>query len=126
MALRSTSPAPCLLSGYPGLQLLDASGAALPTTVVRKGTYSFTAMAPAPVTLTTGQSAYFNMGYSDVPVGQETSCPTSTSLEVTPPNAYGHLTLAAALAPCGGGTIVVSPVFAPTAANTQTTAPAPG
>jgi hypothetical protein len=94
--------------------------------VVRKGNYSFTVMAPTTVTLSPGGSAYFNIGYSDVPVGSETSCPTSASLEVTPPNSFDHLTFSAALAPCGGGTLVVSPVFLATGAASQTTAPPGG
>ncbi len=123
VALRSTATVPCTLGGYPGLQMLAASGAPLPTTVVRKGTYSFTSMAPTTVTLAPGQSAVFNIGYSDVPVGTETTCPTSASAQVTPPNAFDHLLIDAALAPCGGGTLVVSPVFLAAGANSQTTAP---
>jgi hypothetical protein len=122
-ALRSSSSTPCILSGYPGLLLLAAGGSALPTKVIRKGSYSFTAMAPTTVTLTSGQSADFNLGYSDVPVGNETSCPAATSMEITPPNATDHLIVTASLAPCGGGTVVVSPVFATGGANSQTTAP---
>jgi hypothetical protein len=122
LGLKSTGSAPCVLGGYPGLQLLSSSGAALPTKVIRGGHYTFTSMAPTTVTLTTGQSVYFNIGYSDVPVDNETSCPTSSSLEVTPPNSYTHLIVKASLAPCGGGTLVVSPVFA-AGTNTQTTAP---
>lgn len=123
VALKSTGTAPCSLAGYPGLQMLSASGSSLPTLVVRKGSYSFTSMAPTGVLVAPGQSAYFNIGYSDVPVGNESSCPTSASIEVTPPNAFDHLVMTAALAPCGGGTLVVSPVFQLTAANSQTTAP---
>jgi hypothetical protein len=103
--------------------MLSASGANLPTQVVRTGSYSFTAIAPTTVILAPGQSAVFNIGYSDVPVGNETSCPTSASVEVTPPNATDHLVLTAALAPCGGGTLAVSPVFLATGADSQTTAP---
>lgn len=95
----------------------------MPTNVIRKGSYSFTAMAPTTVTLTSGQSADFNLGYSDVPVGNETTCPTASSMEVTPPNATDHLIVTASLAPCGGGTVVVSPVFAAGGSNSQTTAP---
>ncbi len=126
VALKSTAPAPCVLGGYPGLQLVSSSGALLPTNVVRKGNYSFTAMSPTTLILNPGQSAYFNIGYSDVPVGTETTCPTSASVQVTPPNAYDHLVVATTMSPCGGGTLVVSPVFAATGANSQTTAPASG
>jgi Protein of unknown function (DUF4232) len=122
IALRSTSTTNCLLSGYPGLQLVSATGTNLPTVVTRMGTYSFTAMAPTTVTLAPGQTAYFNIGYSDVPVGTETSCPTSGSLIVTPPNDFDHLSVNAMLAPCGGGSMTVSPVFSATGANTQSTA----
>ncbi len=90
---------------------------------MRTGNYSFTAMAPTTVTLAPGASVVFNIGYSDVPVGGETSCPTSTSLEITPPNAVDHVTITAALGPCGQGTMVVSPVFLPVGADSQTTAP---
>ncbi len=123
VALKYTGSATCTLGGYPGLQMQSASGATLPTVVVRKGTYPFTAMAPTTVTLGPGQSAYFNIGYSDVPTGSETSCPTSASVQVTPPNATDHLVMTAAFAPCNGGTLVVSPVFLSTGANSQTTAP---
>ncbi len=123
VALKSTASSPCTLGGYPGMQMLSASGSPLPTTVVRKGSYSFTAMAATTVTVGPGQAAYFNIGYSDVPVGSETTCPTSASVQVTPPNATDHLVMTAALAPCGGGTLVVSPVFLSAGANSQTTAP---
>ncbi len=123
VALKNTASAPCTLGGFPGLQMVSASGSLLPTNVVRTGNYPFTAMPATTVTLAPGQSAYFNIGFSDVPVGNETSCPVSQTLQVTPPNALDHLVLAAALGPCGGGTLVVSPVFLSTGANSQTTAP---
>jgi hypothetical protein len=83
-------------------------------------------MAPTTVTLAMGESVYFNIGYSDVPTGQETSCPTSSSVEVTPPNAYDHLVLAVRMAPCGGGTLVVSPVFPSPGSTSDTATTAPG
>ena len=126
MGLRNTTATACSLGGYPGLLLLAASGSALPTTVVRKGTYSFTAMSPTTVSVAPGGSVYFNIGYSDVPVGTETSCPSSAKLEITPPNAFDHLVVAATLSPCDGGSMTVSPVFAATGANSQTTAPPAG
>jgi hypothetical protein len=123
IALRNTSTAACTLAGYPGLQLLDASGAQLPTHVVRGGTYPFTGAAPSLVTMAPGGPAYVNLGYSDVPSGSATSCPEAVSMWVTPPGAYDHLTVTVTLAPCAGGTVATSPAFGPGSPATQTTAP---
>jgi hypothetical protein len=112
VVLRNTSASTCRTSGYPALQMVDGSGGALPTITVDGGHYSFTSQVPASVTLAAGQAGSFNIGYSDVPVGNETSCPTSAALQVTPPAANGHVTVAATLSPCGGGTLVVSPILA--------------
>ena len=111
VVLHNVSSTACLLGGYPGLLMLGTGGTALPTTVVRKGAYSFTSQPPVTVTLAPGGTTSFNIGYSDVPVGGETSCPSSVALEVTPPGAYDHLTVPATLAPCAQGTLVVSPVL---------------
>jgi len=111
VVLRNTSASPCQLSGYPVLQMVDGSGSALPTMTVDGGHYSFTSQAPAPVTLATGQAGSFNIGYSDVPTGTETSCPTSAALQITPPGGHDHVTVSASLAPCAGGTLAVSPVL---------------
>ena len=117
ISFTSTASVPCTLDGYPGLQMRDASGGPIPTTVVRGGSYSFTSMPPAPVTLQPGASVRFNMGYTDVLVGTETSCPASASIDVTPPNAYHAIPLAVTIAPCNHGTIVVSPVYAETSSG---------
>jgi hypothetical protein len=122
-ALRNTGTTSCVLEGYPGGLLLDGSGQALPTTVERGGTLKFEAVPVSTVTLAPGATAWFNLGFSDVPTGTETSCPAAASLEITPPNAYDHLTVpASGLAPCGQGTVTVSPVFG-SGPSTQTTAP---
>ncbi|MHB1711142.1 MAG: DUF4232 domain-containing protein [Acidimicrobiales bacterium] len=123
LALKNISHASCTLGGYPGLGLLGAGSTSLPTNVVRKGHFNFTSMAPSLVTLLAGQSAYFNIGYSDVPSGTGTSCPSSVSLLVTPPSSYSSLTIPARFAPCDNGTITVSPVFSATGPGSQTTAP---
>jgi hypothetical protein len=123
VALKNTSASNCTLDGYPGLGMTGSNGASLTTTVVRKGSYNFTAMAPTTVIISSGQSVYFNMGYSDVPTGSATSCPAAANLVITPPNAYTSVTIPAQLAPCGNGTIVVSPVFTAASPGAQTTAP---
>ncbi|HLN41163.1 MAG TPA: DUF4232 domain-containing protein [Acidimicrobiales bacterium] len=123
-ALHNTSTSPCPSDGYPSVQLLDASGTELPTHVVSGGNYQFTNFAPSPVQLAPGATAYFNLAYSDVPSGGETTCPTAAQIEVTPPHAVDHGVVAVQLAACGAGTLTVSPVFGSGSPGSQTTAPA--
>ena len=124
-AMTDTSGAACTTYGYPGLLLVAPSGAALPTTVVRGGGLSFESIAPSQVTLAPGQSAYFNVGFSDVQTGT-TTCSSTHTVEVTPPTTTTHATVSVALGvdACDDGTLHVSAVFASTSASgTQTTAP---
>jgi hypothetical protein len=107
--------------------MLAASAAPLGTqTTVRGGTYGFTNFPSATVTLAAGATAYFNVGYSDVPTGSEGPCPASTQLEVTPPNDFSQLTVAFQATVCNHGTLTVSPVFGSGSPQTQTTAPPVG
>ncbi|MHB8439162.1 MAG: DUF4232 domain-containing protein [Acidimicrobiales bacterium] len=124
IALRNTSAITCGLEGYPGAQLNGSDGSALPTDVVRGGPYAFVSFAPTPVSLAPGASAYFNMGYSDVPTGT-TACSAAASMWVTPPNDVDHVTITQQLEVCDGGRINVSPVFGANSPDTQTTAPPP-
>lgn len=121
--LRNSSSATCDLTGFAGAQMLDASGKAITTHVVRGGGYSFTNFPAAKVSLAPGDTAYFNAGYSDVPTAGETSCPTSAQIEVTPPNDYTQLVTAFQATVCNGGTLTFSPVFGSGSPQTQTTAP---
>ena len=88
---------PASWAATPGSAPRPQAGRALPTKVVRKGSYSFTAMAPTTVTLAPGASVYFNIGYSDVPVGSETCCPSSAvtrghpAQRLRPPGGGGHV-----------------------------------
>lgn len=114
--MSNTSSTTCSLYGYPGMQLLDAQGSPIPTEVVRGG---LDPGAPAPalqppgqVTLSPGQASAFALQYEDVPVGNETTCPTSAKAEITPPNDTTPAVVTLAIAPCGGGTVHVSPVYA--------------
>lgn len=115
VSLTNVSSTTCTLQGYPGMQLLAASGSSLPTQVVRGGTQFPAAAAnqsPALVTLAPQQVATFSLVYEDVPVGNETTCPTSAKAEITPPNDVGHGVITLAISPCNGGTVHVSPVYA--------------
>jgi hypothetical protein len=112
--MTNTSGSACTLSGYPGMQLYDAAGA-IPTNVVRGGVTFGTAAANGPVatvTLAPNGTAQFTLHYSDVPVDNESSCPTSTTAHITPPNDLASATVPLAIAPCGMGTVHVSPVYA--------------
>jgi hypothetical protein len=116
VSLTNTSSATCGLDGYPGMQLLDAQGGDITTTVVRGQAHFPWAGAnqtPSLVALAPGGSATFALEYEDVPVGNETVCPTSARAEVTPPNDYTSAAVTLAIAPCDNGTVHVSPVYAP-------------
>lgn len=115
VVLTNASGQPCWLYGFPGLLMLDATGRALPTRVVRDDGRTFPGISPTParVLLAPGTAAHFYLHYSDVPHGAETSCPQARTLLVTPPDETHQLRAADELAPCGGGTIDVSPVLAP-------------
>jgi hypothetical protein len=122
--LRNTSSATCVLFGYPGIELLGAGGAGIATNDVRGGVESFTDFPAADVSVATGATAYFNIGYSDVVSGGESSCPTTTGIQVIPPNTTTELKVAGQFTVCNGGTVDVSPVFGAGSSETQTTAPA--
>jgi hypothetical protein len=78
---------PCTLYGYPGFQLVASNGQNLPTTVIRSPASEST------VTLQSGGHAWFTMQYPTQTGYGNLSCPTSASLEVTPPNAYHYVTV---------------------------------
>jgi hypothetical protein len=102
------SGATCKLFGFPGLQMLNKHHAKIRTRVIR-GTSNVVPPEPElDVIMTPGQHGSFYAGYSDVPTGSQT-CPTSSFLEVTPPNDFNHFTMTLRIMPCGGK-ITVSPV----------------
>lgn len=105
----------CTMNGYPGMQLLSASGSALATSVVRGGGPSYSAAAanqpPGTVTLAPHQTAAFSFSYQNIPVGTSPACPLSSKALVTPPNDTTSDTVAMQIAPCGNGMLNVSPVY---------------
>ncbi len=123
-ALRNVSTAACSTGGYPGLQLIDGSGNQLPTNSVQGGGLSFEQVAPSSLSVPVGGSVWFNVGYSDVTTGSETSCPAAAQIQVIPPNDTSHLVVAVSqLTACGGGTLHESALFGPGSPATGTTAP---
>jgi hypothetical protein len=108
--------ASCTANGYPTLALLSGSGAPLTVTIVNGLSVTVSSAANAPpssLTVAPSSSVQFAYQYSDVPVGSETSCPTSESATVTMPGSTtASSTFQLAIGPCGSGTIKVSPVYA--------------
>lgn len=114
--LVNTGTNTCTLYGYPGLQLLGTGGTKLTTRVVR------TPATEKSVKLAHDAKVAFMMQFANATGYGNESCPTSSSLEITPPNDYHYLTLtgpAGTIQAFGGtvqdlkcGTIEVQPVAA--------------
>jgi hypothetical protein len=93
----------CTLYGYIGMGLLDANKHALQSTVVRGGGMGSEKQLPKTlVTLAPGQVAHVEYSFSDVPSGTQTSCPTSSYVQITPPDETDYLLVTQRLAPCRG------------------------
>jgi hypothetical protein len=121
---KNTSSATCPLYGYPGIQLFDAAGTEIPTITDRGGGLSFDNFPPANIEVGPQESAYFNLGYSDVPTAGESSCPVATALQAIAPNMSVGLKVSGLdLQVCNNATVTVSPVFDKSSADTDTTAP---
>jgi hypothetical protein len=116
ITVTNTSPSSCTVNGYPTMALYSGSGAPLTVTMVNGLSVSVSPPAnagPSAVTIGASSTAQFAYQFSDVPVGAETSCPSSESVSVTMPGASsGSPSFALAIAPCNNGTIRVSPVYA--------------
>ncbi len=117
VTVTNTGTSTCTTLGYPTMALLGSSGTAIMTTVVDGLSVQVSAQAnaaPTTVTIAPGAKAQFAYQYSDVPTGNETSCPMSASAEVTVPGATtASPNFALAISPCDNGTIRVSPLYTP-------------
>jgi hypothetical protein len=115
ITVTNTGPSGCTVNGYPTMALYSGSGAPITVTMVNGLTVSLSPPAnagPSAVTIGASSTAQFAYQFSDVPVGAETSCPSSESVSVTMPGATsGSPAFALAIAPCNNGTIRVSPVY---------------
>lgn len=115
VTVTNTGSTTCTVDGYPTMGLYSGSGAPLTVTMVNGLTVYVSARAsvpPSTVTIAPSATAQFAYQFSDVPVGAETSCPTSEKATTTMPGASassGYFALA--IDPCDNGTIRVSPVY---------------
>jgi hypothetical protein len=120
LLFKNTSTGPCEISGYPGVAGLNSSGQqaiqAVRTLNGFLGGVPNGASPPA-VILTPGQSASAIVEGTSTPIGTETSCPTYTSVLVTPPNSRQSVTLAIGLSGCSA--IQVHPVVPGTSGTIQ-------
>jgi Protein of unknown function (DUF4232) len=107
----NSSGGQCFLYGFPGLQMLDASGAQIPTRVVRGGGFSFPDTNPTRVELASGGTGSFSADWATA-TGYPQGCPTASRLQVTPPDSFHQLVIDSTVQACPDGTIHVSPVVA--------------
>ena len=118
ITVTNVGTSPCTVDGYPAMALFSGSGAPLTVTLVNGLSVSVSTPANAPpssFSVAPSSTAQFAYQFSDVPVGSETSCPTSESASVTMPGATtASPAFQLAIGPCGDGTIRVSPVYAVT------------
>ncbi len=118
ITVTNAGTSPCTVDGYPAMALFSGSGAPLTVTLVNGLSVSISTPANAPpssFSVAPSSTAQFAYQFSDVPVGSETSCPTSESASVTMPGATtASPAFQLAIDPCGNGTIRVSPVYAGT------------
>ncbi|MEH1940573.1 MAG: DUF4232 domain-containing protein [Nostoc sp.] len=109
-AFTNNGSSPCTLNGYPGLALLDAKDRPLQgIKVIRsKDTYFSSNQPQQRVTLAPGKQASFQIAYNHIRSTEE-QCPTSSKIQITPPNAYEHFTVTEQIKPCTGK-VRVTPV----------------
>lgn len=109
-ALRNTGAA-CSTGGYPGIQFLDQSGAALPTTPSHTTSDFFGQLPLRELTLAPGQSVSFRLGVShDGGGGASTDCATAYGLQVIAPNDTATMRVQIPNGASECGTTTVSPV----------------
>lgn len=112
ITLTNTSALTCDLFGFPGMQMYDAANQPLPTKVVWGGGWMTIQPGPTEVVLAPGALGSFKIHWEVIPVGPETTCPTSDHVAITPPDAFTSLTVPLQLNACGGGDLDVSAVTA--------------
>jgi hypothetical protein len=108
--LRNVSNRACTMTGYPRLRILEGT-TRLPTRVTRGG-LAFLERPVRRVRLAPGAVASVLVAYEDVPVGNETSCPSGDALLVRPPGSVTAVRVRAATTACGRGHLWTSPVLA--------------
>ena len=104
----NTSSSTCTLAGYPGFVLLDANGRSLIGVKIKlsKNNY-FHHAEQQRVSLTPKDRASFMVASTRINRSGQ-NCPVSAKIEITPPNANQHFTIAEKLKSCG--VISITPI----------------
>lgn len=99
---RNIAPVTCTLYGFPGMQLVGASGQNLTTKLTWGHGSQLPNVPKRVIVLKSGGSAYTAFMYSDVPTNNET-CPAAGYLLVIPPNETTNTIVPLnGASPCGG------------------------
>jgi hypothetical protein len=109
----NTQAVPCTMFGFVGGSRLDAQNNPVQTRVVRNGGPFSNQPGPSTVTVPSHGTATFMLHWEDVPVGNETTCPTATQLAVTPPNEFDPIIMPYQTMACNGGELDVTAVRSP-------------
>jgi hypothetical protein len=115
---KNTSSQTCQITGYPGVAGLDASGdQQVQATRTLNGFMGGvpTGSPPPVVTLAPDQSASATVEATDVPVGDQTTCPSYPALLITSPNTTPAVMVSVGLPGCSP--LQVHPVVPGTAGN---------
>jgi hypothetical protein len=111
LLFRNTGSATCTLTGYPGVAGLNASGQQVTQAIRMVNAYMGGYQGPPPprpVILQAGATASATVQGTDVPSGNQTTCPALAGMLVTPPNTATSVRISQAPPDCGG--LIVTPV----------------
>lgn len=118
---RNAGSTPCTLQGYPGVAALDSNGTqvqqAQRTPQGYLGGMVTGSTTPPLVTLAPGQTASALVEGTDMPSGNETSCPTYPAVDVTPPTTANTVRITSSLPGCSQ--IEIHPVLPGTTGTTM-------
>ena len=82
IAFTNHSSSACSIDGYPGVGLVSSHDAVMAVQADRGSDYLFSDPGPTDQVVNPGRSVYFNVGYTDIRMGQ----PSSSALEINVPN----------------------------------------
>ncbi len=108
-ALRNTGSASCATIGYPGVQFLDRTGRALPTTPTHTNDDFFGHAPERRLVVSPGQSVSFRLGVTHG-AASTAGCTTAHGLQVIPPNDTATLRVKIPGGAYECGTTTVSPL----------------